>query len=162
MKLKFKAHTFSIFFISVLLLLMFSCSKKKKGAVVANSSALTSLQKLEAAINARIGVFKITGNVDTNIYTPFDNKTVTVSKLSSSRIRVAADNFPMGIYEFDVQNGTTVSNGVVSGSDDGKAIGYVGTLSGIGNIIFACDESDNMSLVVTGVGINNVSIGGTK
>jgi hypothetical protein len=148
--------------IGMSLLFFMACSKKKKNtAVVTNTSALTATQKLEAAIDARVGVFKIIGTVDTAVYLPSDIKTISISKISPSKIRITANNFSMGVFEFDVQNGATVSNGVVSGSDDGKAIGYSGP-SPLGQIIFSCDESDNMALVVAGVGINSVSISGTK
>jgi hypothetical protein len=144
------------------LLFFIGCSKKKNNtAVVTNSSALTATQKLEAAIDARVGIFKIVGTVDVAVYLPSDNKTITITKISPSKIRIIANNFSMGVFEFDVQNGVTVSNGVVSGSDDGKAIGYSGP-SPLGQIIFSCDETDNIALVVAGTGINSVSISGTK
>jgi hypothetical protein len=143
-------------------LLFIACSKKKNNtAVVTNTSVLSATQKLEAAIDARIGVFKIIGTVDTAIFLLSDAKTINVSKISPSKIRITANNFSMGVFEFDVQNGATVSNGVVSGSDDGKAIGYTG-FSPSGIITFSCDESDNIALVVAGTGINSVSISGTK
>jgi hypothetical protein len=148
--------------IGICLLFFIGCSKKKNNtAVVTNSSALTATQKLEAAIDARVGIFKIVGTVDTAVYLPSDTKTISVSKISPSKIRIIANNFSMGVFEFDVQNGVTVSNGVVSGSDDGKAIGYSGS-SPLGQIIFSCDESDNIALVVAGAGVNSVSISGTK
>jgi hypothetical protein len=138
-----------------------SKSKKDKKAVVTNSTALSALEKLEAAINARVGIYGIVGTVDVAVYTNADNKQVSITKLTSSRIRIAPVNFSMGTFEFDVQNGTTVSNGAVSGNDDGKAIGYTGTLSN-GNLTFSCDENDNMALVVLGAGINSVVISGNK
>jgi hypothetical protein len=151
----------SIIMFVMLLCMITACSKKKKGAVVSNTSAISAIQKLEAAINARVGIFNVTGIVDVNVYTAFDGKQITITKLSPSKIRIQAVNFSMGVYELEVQNGATVSNGVVSGSDDGKAIGYNGP-SPNGNITFSCEEDDDMALVVTGTGIHNVSIVGSK
>jgi hypothetical protein len=147
--------------LGICLIFSIGCGKKKNTAVVTNTSVLSATQKLEAAIDARVGIFKIVGTVDAAVYLPSDNKTISVTKISPSKIRIAANNFSMGTYEFDVQNGADVSNGVVSGSDDGKAIGYIG-ISPSGQIIFSCDETDNIALVVAGSGINSVSISGTK
>jgi hypothetical protein len=145
----------------ILILPACSKSKKDKKAVVTNATALSALEKLEAAINARVGIYNIVGTVDVTIYSNLDNKQVSITKLTPSRIRIAPINFSMGTFEFDVQNGATVSAGVVSGSDDGKAIGYTG-VSPNGNITFSCDENDNMALIVLGSGINSVIISGNK
>jgi hypothetical protein len=161
MKTFCKKNPALIVVLSICLLFFTGCSKKKNTAVVTNTSVLSATQKLEAAIDARVGIFKIVGTVDTAVYLPSDNKTISVTKMSPSKIRIVANNFSMGVFEIDVQNGATVSNGIVSGSDDGKAIGYSGT-SPLGQIIFSCDETDNIALVVAGTGINSVSISGTK
>jgi hypothetical protein len=140
-----------------------SCDKKKKPpVVVTNSSALTAGQKLEAAIDARIGTFNVFGTVDTNIYTPLSGKQVAITKSTASKIKVQAVNFTMNVFEFEVKNGTTVdASGNVFGSDNGRAIAYVGP-SPFGQVIFTCDTTNNMVFSVSGTGINSVSLIGTK
>jgi hypothetical protein len=154
------AYLFIIYFVMSALT---SCDKKKKTtAVVTNSSALTAGQKLEAAIDARIGTFNVFGTVDVNIYTLLDGKQLSITKSTPSRIKVKAVNFTMNEFEFDVKNGTTVdANGETFGSDDGKAIAYLGS-SQYGKVIFACDTSNSMYFIVEGLGINNVSLIGSK
>ncbi len=136
-------------------------NKRKPTAVVTNSSVLTAGQKLESAIDERVGIFRIVGIIDNALYILSDNKTISISKIAPSKIRITANNFPMDVFEFEVQNGATVSNGVISGSDEGKAIGYSG-LSAPGQIVFSCDEVDKMALVVSGNGASRVSISGSK
>jgi hypothetical protein len=140
-----------------------SCKKDKKEDVApAPIPAPTSAAaKTSAAIDARVGTFIIVGVIDTAIYTKADGKKVTITKMGDTKIRISAVNFSMGTYEIEVKNGTTVTDGVVSGSDDGKAIGYVGN-SASGKIVFACLEDNALALIVEGSGNNSVQIGGEK
>lgn len=140
-----------------------SCKKEKKAEVAPAPAtpAATSTAKVSAAIDARVGTFKVTGIIDGNIYTAVDNKTLTVTKIGETKIKIAPVNFTMGTYELEVKNGTVVTEGVVSGSEDGKAIGYVGTTA-VGKIIFACQENNTIALVVEGSGSNDVTLAGEK
>jgi hypothetical protein len=151
--------SFMIAFIGVLTIT--SCKKETKAEVAPAPATVSSTAKVSAAIDARVGTFIITGVIDSSIYTKADGKKVTITKLSDTKIRISAVNFSMGTYDIEVKNGTTVNEGVVSGSDDGKAIGYVGN-STSGKIIFACLENNVFALVVEGTGSNSVQIGGEK
>jgi hypothetical protein len=138
-----------------------SCKKEKKEDVTPSPAPTASSAKISAAIDARIGTFTISGTVDTAVYTSSDAKKITITKVGDTKIKIAPVNFSMGIFEFEVKNGATVSGGVVSGNEDGKAIGYTGT-SSVGQITFGCEEDNTFALVVSGTGINSVQIGGNK
>lgn len=154
----------SFIFIICLAFFVGGCNKNKnKKAVVANSAAVSASSKLEAAIDARLGIYKLeAGTINGITYSPLDAKQISITKVTPSKIRIApVGNLAMGTYEIEVTNGTSALNGNVIGSNDGKAIGYVGTLA-VGQIIFGCEEDDSYALIVTGTGINSVSIGGSK
>jgi hypothetical protein len=138
-----------------------SCKKEKKEEVAPAPTPAASTAKISAAIDARVGTFTIEGTVDTAVYTASNGKRITITKVGETKIKIAPVNFSMGTFEFEVKNGAVVSGGVVSGNEDGKAIGYTGS-SSVGQITFGCDEDNTFALVVSGTGINSVQIGGNK
>jgi hypothetical protein len=141
------------------ILLLASCKKEVKNDSPSSADNTASAAKTSAAIDARVGTFTITGTVDGNIFTAADGKQITISKIGQTKIKIAPLNFTMAIIEFEVKNGASVSNGVVSGSEDGKAIGYTGS-SNTGTIVFGCAEDNEMALVVSGS--SDISIAGSK
>jgi hypothetical protein len=161
MKTSIKTIGLSLMIAFTSVLTITSCKKEKKAEVTPAPAPVASTAKISAAIDARVGTFTISGTVDSDIYSPGDGKQVTISKVGATKIKIAAVNFTMGTYEIEVKNGATVSGGVVSGNDDGKAIGYTGS-SPVGQITFGCEEDNSFALVVAGTGINSVTIGGQK
>jgi hypothetical protein len=137
-------------------------NKRKPPVVVTNSSALTAGQKLEKAIDARVGEFSVFGRVDKDVFPIYGDKKLLVSKISASTIKVQAINFTMNEFEFVVKNGTKVdANGNVFGSEDGTAIAYTNN-SPSGQIIFACDETNTLIFSIAGIGNNDISLIGTR
>jgi hypothetical protein len=161
MKTNMKTIGLSLLIACTSVLTITSCKKEKKEDVAPAPAPSASNAKVSAAIDARVGTFTIEGTVDTAIYTSSDSKRITITKIGETKIRIAPVNFSMGTYEFEVKNGATVSGGVVSGNEDGKAIGYTGP-SSVGQITFGCEEDNTFALVVSGTGVNSVQIGGSK
>jgi hypothetical protein len=161
MKTNIKTIGLSLLIACTSVLTITSCKKEKKEEVAPAPVPSASNAKISAAIDARVGTFTISGTVDSDIYTSGDGKQVIISKIGETKIKIAPVNFSMGTFEFEVKNGATVSGGVVSGNEDGKAIGYTGN-SSVGQITFGCEEDNSFALVVSGTGINSITIGGNK
>jgi hypothetical protein len=161
MKTSIKTIGLSLLIACTSVLTITSCKKEKKEEVAPAPTPAASTAKISAAIDARVGTFTIEGTVDTAVYTASNGKRITITKVGETKIRIAPVNFSMGTFEFEVKNGAVVSGGVVSGNEDGKAIGYTGS-SSVGQITFGCEEDNTFALVVSGTGINSVQIGGNK
>jgi hypothetical protein len=161
MKTSIKTIGLSLLIACTSVLTITSCKKEKKEEVAPAPTPAASTAKISAAIDARVGTFTIEGTVDTAVYTASNGKRITITKVGETKIKIAPVNFSMGTFEFEVKNGAVVSGGVVSGNEDGKAIGYTGS-SSVGQITFGCEEDNTFALVVSGTGINSVQIGGNK
>ncbi len=115
------------------LLVNTACSKKKEE------------KRVEAAIDARVGTYKISG---VNSSGPFFDQTATVTKEGNTKVSISGAALGK-TYTFEVKNGGSVSDGAVSGNDEGKAIGYVGA----GGLVFGIEEDGGFGLIDPSAGL---------